>query len=848
MKIGEAFRPPSAVRTTKSTLSFDNNNKRKDKEFMANCRDSQGIKSTLDNSQSAFQDNKSHSSAFMFTQNKEPINPKTQPTVSGQKNPEFKHPNFQSSEVFYNQSASDSSNHISTMRRQKSVNADHFQTTNATNQSLMKFNATKSRQNKTIQQSKSVSNFTVRRATQSNFKQNNNNNTNDNIFGSDKNNDLDTSTLSKSGNKKNQSSLNLSHTKKKSMRNTSLGVSGLLNGKINKEDVGAQNSTRKTVQNTNHQSQIDSVFQHYDGSDPKSLQYSVNQSQLDQDSIKKSKSLKKFSKFVSQQNKSSIFDDLNKSTSDTNNRQRSNSRDAAANKRNTSTFNVINGVEKSPLKQPLSKKMYNIESSNPISQEQTNGKFDDSGAQQKNYGNLSFSNQQAVQIENTNYKKSQIFSSDVSTPQMKNQKDTNETKIQGAQTMNFKQNKSQVYFQQSNTPKKQRPQFQDSDTEDRPRQMQKIEPLHQSSPNQSSKPQESFSRDYQKEVFTQKQKALEQQQLRVAQTIFKSSSQTVDLSNVSEPKSFAEMVGNDSQKSVFEQKQKQRLEAQQKCQQNMMNPKQGSREQEKSKLTNDNRANDTFVDGLSGDSLKKLHKEREQSRSKSRQKIQSFPPDQYQDSKSVMQRDFSQPLIEDDHSKMSDKQRELKRMSKELKEQIAKRLEYLQQEKQRMIKEDSVRVENAQKQDQEDKEQQFNKRLELTQQSQAQAIALQKQQEKKKVEDKIQKQKELDQNRQIQSQQVSGGIHCIAKVKRISIKRRLAKQQSLQKKDQSSQKNTIDLSGVKQYEQVNRNKIGSQALVRDYKQNGIGGIQASVSRDDFSERSNDLKFKNKFTE
>ena len=42
-----------------------------------------------------------------------------------------------------------------------------------------------------------------------------------------------------------------------------------------------------------------------------------------------------------------------------------------------------------------------------------------------------------------------------------------------------------------------------------------------------------------------------------------------------------------------------------------MNPKQGSREIEKSKLMNADRGNDTFVDNLSGDAMKKLHQKRE---------------------------------------------------------------------------------------------------------------------------------------------------------------------------------------------------------------------------------------------
>lgn len=39
----------------------------------------------------------------------------------------------------------------------------------------------------------------------------------------------------------------------------------------------------------------------------------------------------------------------------------------------------------------------------------------------------------------------------------------------------------------------------------------------------------------------------------------------------------------------------------------MMNPKQGNRDLEKSKLINDNRGTDTFVDALSGDHMKKVH-------------------------------------------------------------------------------------------------------------------------------------------------------------------------------------------------------------------------------------------------
>jgi hypothetical protein len=57
------------------------------------------------------------------------------------------------------------------------------------------------------------------------------------------------------------------------------------------------------------------------------------------------------------------------------------------NKSNMSTFNVINGEEKSPLKQVFHKKIYSMERTNPIAWDQNaNVSDDEGGLNTKNYG------------------------------------------------------------------------------------------------------------------------------------------------------------------------------------------------------------------------------------------------------------------------------------------------------------------------------------------------------------------------------------------------------------------------------------------------------------------------------
>jgi hypothetical protein len=51
---------------------------------------------------------------------------------------------------------------------------------------------------------------------------------------------------------------------------------------------------------------------------------------------------------------------------------------------------------------------------------------------------------------------------------------------------------------------------------------------------------------------------------------------------------------------------------------------------------NSHRANDSFVDSLSGDAMKKLHQERESNRSQTRNKIPTFTRSHNEDSKSVL--------------------------------------------------------------------------------------------------------------------------------------------------------------------------------------------------------------------
>jgi hypothetical protein len=84
--------------------------------------------------------------------------------------------------------------------------------------------------------------------------------------------------------------------------------------------------------------------------------------------------------------------------------------------------------------------------------------------------------------------------------------------------------------------------------------------------------------------------------------------------------------------------------------------------------------------------------------------MKAFSSNQYTDGKSQLQNQAETPLIVEDDSKMSEKQRKLRSMSNYLKNQIAKKLDQLQREKERMNQEGMKIVEKAQQQEREEQE------------------------------------------------------------------------------------------------------------------------------------------------
>ncbi|CDW78201.1 UNKNOWN [Stylonychia lemnae] len=560
----------------------------------------------------------------------------------------------------------------------------------------------------------------------------------------DKNSNIDDVQLRKSdinANGTKSASVSPSKNRHAMKQNNSIGVYGAMSGKADQDEESNQ---RKSISmNRKNQSVLSKVLEHYDGADPARTHNSVTRDPLDKDQLMTQQATKRYGKYGNDQSKSTILNNQGETEDQSNDqsmdRERSKSR---ANKRNDSSFNVISGTEKTPQRVVLHKKMFNIDVQNPIV-------FD-----------------QSADINDTDFGDNNLKSygqgvSFVSKP---------EQRIQAhQQTINPQKQKTQIYFEQedpqimskaisqsfhaSQTPvtKKSKVEFQTPIKDENQSQtvrakntkVEQMEPLF-SKPKGKTNNEDFYGKDQNMEVYKQKQQQLEQQQLRVAQ-------------------SFADIIGEDNAKKTHEQKQKLQEENKIMVAQQLFNNQRNGRENEKSKLMNDERINDTIIDTMTGDPRKKMFEAREGSRSRSRSQIKTFQNDMYTDNKCVMQNQDNRPLICDDEQKISQRNNDLKRLSSDLKVQITKRLEYLKAEKERIKQQEQESIEVALRIEADDKEKKYVQKVESKHIVKAQMILQEKQKDRQKSQSKIEKMQERDLVRQIQQRQVLGSVLAVGK-------------------------------------------------------------------------------------
>lgn len=346
-------------------------------------------------------------------------------------------------------------------------------------------------------------------------------------------------------------------------------ISEVIGGKKSFADQVMMANKRTTVNsksaNKSKSTAMKQVFSHTDGLDPKLGMTSVTQKELEKENQKRDKSLKKYQKYSDRKNTSQVSDVLDQTLHSRKNSANLTSASKSANivvaKKNNSTYNVINGEERTPQKITFSKKMYSKAKTSTI----VGGEADISD----NEDAKSVGRPQRVSAP-----WAQGGTGEVNKSQTKKQ--TNRYFASTEQSSPIKQNQEEEEI---------------------------VEPLLMT---KKEKPI-SEENDSAKIVFRKKQQAMEQNRLKCAQQLIKSggTNKSMDMTSTQKSKSFVENLGGDSAKKAFLQKQKRNEDNLAKVLSYTLKPQATAREKEKQKLINQN--NQGIVDSLKGDPMKKIH-------------------------------------------------------------------------------------------------------------------------------------------------------------------------------------------------------------------------------------------------